>query len=118
MNSSQRIVFNSVATYTHSVLGAGLALFSSRWVLNALGQTDFGLFSVVGPIIVFITFLNTVMAISTARHYAFSIGKGDMVEVRSWLQLFSGRQCLRHLDWPVFLSPFKRHRRNLTISVQ
>lgn len=61
-----------------------MALFGSRWVLNALGQTDFGLFSVVGSIIVFITFLNSVMAGSAARHYAYSIGQGDPAEVNRW----------------------------------
>ena len=72
MNSSHRIVLNTVATYTRSVIGAALALFSSRWILNALGETDYGLFSVVGSMIIFIMFLNTVMAGSAARHFAFS----------------------------------------------
>lgn len=84
MTSSQRIVLNTIATYTRSVIGAGLALFSSRWVLNALGQTDFGLFSVVGSIIVFITFLNTVLSGSAARHYAYAIGQGDLEQVNRW----------------------------------
>ena len=43
----------------------GMALFSSRWVLNSLGQSDFGLYSVVGSIIVFIVFLNSVMAFAS-----------------------------------------------------
>jgi O-antigen/teichoic acid export membrane protein len=84
MNPTQRIAFNTMATYTRSVLGIALALFSSRWVLDALGQTDFGLFSVVGSIIVFITFLNSVMAGSAARYYAFSIGQDDTTEVNRW----------------------------------
>lgn len=106
MNSSQRIVLNTVATYTRSVLGAGLALFSSRWVLNALGQTDYGLFSVVGAIIVFITFLNTVMSGSAARHYAYSIGQGDLVEVCRWFNTALGihlvlAAVLIVIGWPV-----------------
>lgn len=84
MTPSQRIILNTIATYTRSVIGAGLALFSSRWVYNALGQTDFGLFSLVGAIIVFITFFNTVLSGSAARHYAFAIGQGDSLEVGRW----------------------------------
>jgi len=72
MNPSHRIVLNTAATYTRSVLGAGLALFSSRWVLAALGQSDYGLFSVVASIIIFITFLNTTMAVSVARSVKLS----------------------------------------------
>jgi len=82
--SNKRIALNTVVTYTRTILAAALALFSSRWVLNALGQTDFGLFSVVGSLIIFITFLNTVMAGSAARHFAYSLGRGDHHEVTRW----------------------------------
>lgn len=84
MNSSHRIIFNTAATYTRSLLAIGLALFSSRWILNALGQTDFGLFSVVGSLIVFINFLNSVMASSASRYFAYVIGQGDSEEVKRW----------------------------------
>ena len=84
MNSSYRIVLNTAAIYTRSVFSIGLALFSSRWVLNALGQTDFGLFTVVGSLIIFIVFLNSVMAGSASRHFAYAIGQGDPEEVKRW----------------------------------
>ncbi len=106
MNPSQRIAFNTIATYIRSVIGAGLALFSSRWVLNALGQTDYGLFNLVGSIIVFITFVNAVLAGSVARHYAYAIGQGDLDEVKRWFNtawsihlLLSG--ILVIIGWPI-----------------
>lgn len=77
MTASQRIVFNTLATYGRSLLALALGLFSTRWVLNALGATDFGLYSVVGAIVVFITFLNGVMSNSIARFYAYAIGRGQ-----------------------------------------
>ena len=106
MDPSHRIVLNTAATYTRSIIAAGLALFSSRWVLAALGQSDYGLFSVVGSIIVFITFLNTTMAVSVARHYAFSIGKGDSIEVSRWFNAalsihLSLAAVLILIGWPV-----------------
>jgi O-antigen/teichoic acid export membrane protein len=82
--SSNRIIINTAATYVRSVFVLVLALFSSRWVLGALGASDFGLFAVVGSIIGFITFLNTVMSASAARHFAFAIGRGDSAEVNKW----------------------------------
>ncbi len=84
MQSSSRIAINTAATYTRSLLGVGLALFSSRWILQALGATDFGLFQVVGSLIVFLTFFNSVMASSAARHFAFAIGKGNTEDVNRW----------------------------------
>jgi O-antigen/teichoic acid export membrane protein len=84
MTPSQRIALNTIATYSRSVLSAALGLFSLRWVLGALGPSDFGLFSVVGSIITFIVFLNGVMAGSAARHFAYSIGEGDSEKVNQW----------------------------------
>jgi O-antigen/teichoic acid export membrane protein len=84
MPPSQRIALNTIATYSRSVISAALGLFSIRWVLGALGQSDFGLFSVVGSIITFIVFLNGVMAGSAARHFAYSIGEGDSEKVNQW----------------------------------
>lgn len=97
--SSRRIILNTSATYIRSVIAAGLALFSSRWVLSALGQSDYGLFSVVGSIIIFITFLNGVMSVSAARHFAFAIGRGDSDEVNKW---FNASLSI-HLFLPVVL---------------
>ncbi len=106
MNSSHRIIVNTAATYTRSVLALGLALFSSRWVLNALGQTDFGIFAVVGSLIVFVAFLNSVMAASASRHFAYSIGQGDPGEVKRWFNAaFSIHLCLAAglvlSGWPI-----------------
>ena len=106
MNPSQRIAFNATATYARAVFAAGLALFSSRWVLNALGHTDFGLFILVGSIIVFITFLNVVMAGSASRHFAYSIGQGDSAEVNRWFNTaLSIHLCLAVglvlIGWPI-----------------
>ena len=106
MNSSHRIILNTAAIYTRSVFALGLALFSSRWILNALGQTDFGLFAVVGSLIVFITFLNSVMAGSASRHFAYAIGQGEPEDVRRWFNAaFSIHLCLAAglvlSGWPI-----------------
>lgn len=84
MTPSQRIALNTITTYARSIIAAVLGLFSIRWVLEALGPSDFGLFSVVGSIITFIVILNSVMASSAARHFAYSIGQGDTEKVNQW----------------------------------
>ena len=106
MNPTYRIILNTAATYSRSVFAICLALFSSRWVLNALGQTDFGLFTVVGSLIVFIIFLNSVMAGSASRHFAYAIGQGDAEEVRRWFNTaVSIHLCLATglvlIGWPI-----------------
>jgi len=103
---SARIVANTAATYTRSLLAVGLALFSSRWILQALGATDFGLFNVVGALIVFLTFLNRIMAGTEARHFAYAIGKGVLNDINKWfntsltIHLFLSI-ILVALGWPI-----------------
>lgn len=74
MTENRRIVLNVVATYSRALLGLACGLFASRWVLAALGVTDFGLFGVVGGIMAFIGFLNRSLAVANSRFYACSVG--------------------------------------------
>jgi O-antigen/teichoic acid export membrane protein len=76
MKPSTRIILNTLATYSHSLFAMVVSLFSARWVLLALGQSDFGLYGVVGSIVLLIAFLNGGMSVGVARFYAFSIGRG------------------------------------------
>lgn len=77
MKASHRIILNTLATYGHSVFGIALSLFSARWVLQALGQVDFGLYGVVGSLIIMVTFLTGGLSVGVGRFYAFSIGRGQ-----------------------------------------
>lgn len=75
ITENRRIFLNIIFTYGRSLLSIAGALFISRWVLMALGQIDYGLFGVIGGMIVFVQFVNNVLAGATARFYAFSIGE-------------------------------------------
>ena len=76
---------NAAATYARSLVALLLGLFSSRWVLQALGATDFGLYAVVGALVGVFAFVGGLLNVSVARHYAFSIGaNGSADELRKW----------------------------------
>lgn len=78
------IVVNVIATYVRMFVVMGLMLFSERWVLNALGEVDFGLYSLTGTLIIFILFIGNVMAGSMQRFYAYAIGQEDEAEIQKW----------------------------------
>lgn len=104
--SSKQIATNTAITYLRFILSAGLALFSSRWVLNALGQTDYGIFSLVGTLIVFVTALNNLMASSAARYFAYTIGQKDKSELKKWFNASIGihiilAMLLTATGWPI-----------------
>ena len=48
MSPNRRIFLNIAATYGRSLYALVCGLFISRWVLAALGKTDFGLYGVAG----------------------------------------------------------------------
>ena len=75
MTQANRIVLNTLATYGRSLLGLSLGLFSTRWVLAALGKEDLGLYGLMGSCIVFVTLINGILAGTVARFYAYAIGK-------------------------------------------
>lgn len=79
MGSSRRIIINTVATYGRSLLSFGFTLFTARWVLEALGEEDFGLYGVVGSVMFFIALFNTTQTSTVARYFACAIGKESRV---------------------------------------
>lgn len=52
-------------------------VFTSRFVLMALGASDYGLYNVVGGVVSLMAFVNTIMITTTYRYIAFEEGKSD-----------------------------------------
>ena len=81
MTENRRIILNVVATYGRSLFVLVCGLFVGRWALMALGQVDYGLFAVVGALMVFISFINNVLAGSISRFYAIAVGRAKKASV-------------------------------------
>ena len=105
MTQANRLALNTAVSYCRSLLALLLGLFSARWVLQALGQEDYGLYGVVGSLITSISFLNITLSGAVSRFYAFTIGKsiniGDVVFRHEMKELFNAAMCL-HV-WVAFL---------------
>ena len=74
MSPNKRIFLNIIATYGRSLYALVCGLFTARWLLQALGQVDYGLYGVVGGLTAFIAFFNGLLATAVGRFYAVSIG--------------------------------------------
>ena len=92
VTQNKRIIVNILATYGRTVFGAACGIFSTRWVLMALGQEDFGLFGLIGSIVLFLTFFNIQLAGALSRFYAYAVGaarvasdgQAGLEECRKW----------------------------------
>ena len=82
MTAGKRIVLNIVATYGRSLYALAVGLFCSRWTLIALGQTDFGLFGLIGGLITIFGTINSLLISANSRFFAFSMGGEE--ECRKW----------------------------------
>lgn len=72
-NSSKNKVIakNTVALYFRMILATGVALYASRVILEVLGIDDFGIYNVVGGIVVLLSFLQTALANSIQRFLSY-----------------------------------------------
>ena len=58
-----------------------IALYTVRLVLNTLGVIDYGIFSVVGGVVLMFSFLSNTMASATQRFFAFEIGRNNILQL-------------------------------------
>ena len=60
------------------LLSMAVSFYTSRVVLDVLGVDDFGIYNVVGGIVVLFSFINNAMASGTQRFLNFELGKGRL----------------------------------------
>lgn len=76
-NSNRLIAENTAILYIKLIITSIIGLFTSRYIFRALGADDYGLYSVVGSVVVMMAFLNTVMITTTYRYIAYEMGRQD-----------------------------------------
>lgn len=59
-----------------------VGLYASRVVLQTLGESDYGIYSLAGSIVLMLNFLNTGMMQASQRFIAYAIGTGDEAQLR------------------------------------
>lgn len=87
MTPAKRIFLNVAATYGRSLVALAAGVFTGRWLLMALGETDYGLYGLVGALTVLVAFFNYLLAASVERFYAVAAGAGDLAEQRRWFSI-------------------------------
>ena len=79
--NNKRIAKNTLMLYVKMGVMMLVQLYTSRVVLQTLGVDDFGIYNVVGGVVVLFSFLNAAMSSATQRFLNFELGKGDLVQV-------------------------------------
>ena len=76
-DNNKRIAKNTLLLYVRMFFMMGIALYTSRVVLNTLGVEDYGIYNVVGGLVSMFGLLNGSMSSATQRYITFELGKGD-----------------------------------------
>lgn len=79
--NNKRIAKNTLMLYVKMGVMMLVQLYTSRVVLQTLGVDDFGIYNVVGGVVVLFSFLNAAMSSATQRFLNFELGKKDFVQV-------------------------------------
>lgn len=82
MTSTERIAINTLAQHIRSIVNTLLVLYSTRLVLQALGVDDFGIYSLVGGVIMMLGFITNAMLVTTQRNLAYHYVNSDENGVR------------------------------------
>lgn len=74
-SNNKRLAKNTILLYIRMLLNMVISLYTSRIVLATLGFEDYGLYNVVGGVVMMFTFMQSALTSSTQRFLNFAIGE-------------------------------------------
>ncbi len=87
------MALNTCVMYFRMIVTMIVTLLSSRWILLALGEEDFGIYHLVAGLLSMLMFLNVTMASSSQRFISFALGRKDKELINDTFYF----SCLMHL---------------------
>ena len=85
--SNKNIAKNTMFLYFRMGIIMLVQLYTSRIVLNALGVKDYGIYNIVGSIIVAFNFISIPLSNATQRFYNYELGRNNIVNVNKIFNL-------------------------------
>ncbi len=79
--NNKRIAKNTLFLYLRMFLVLIVGLITSRVVLRALGFVDYGIYNVVGGVVLMLNFLNVGMSTASQRFISFALGRTNKTEL-------------------------------------
>lgn len=77
MTTTNRVLINTFAQYLRTVFNVLLALYSTRIVIETLGVSDYGLYSLIAGVVAMLSFVTNALVISTQRYLSYYHGQND-----------------------------------------
>lgn len=74
--NKKKIAKNIIALYCRQMVSIAISIYSVRVILKELGEIDYGIYNVVGGVVLLFSFISHSMASSTQRYLSMSIPCG------------------------------------------
>ncbi len=103
---NKRLAKNTIALYFRSFVVMFVGLYISRTLLKELGAEDYGLYNVVGGIVVLFSFLNGALSLSVQRFINFELGKDNLIGAKRVFSASMGVQLILMLTLFVIIESF------------
>ena len=81
--NNKRIAKNTMYLYFRMLFMTFIGLYTSRVILDKLGEVDYGIYNVVGGFVTMFTVVSGTMTTATQRYLSFEIGMKEKGNVRS-----------------------------------
>ena len=99
MNTSKRVIINTLAQYLRTVLNIILSFYSVRLILNILGAEDYGIYTLIAGITSMLSFITQALVSTTQRFMSFYQGKNDVENMKA----FFSNSMLLHICISIIL---------------
>lgn len=97
--NNKRIAKNTIFLYIRMAFMMLVSLYTSRVVLKTLGVEDFGIYNVVGGIVILFSFINNALITATQRFLNYELGQQDVKRVQ---KVFSASLTI-HIAFAILL---------------
>lgn len=82
-NRSQVIARNAIFLYIRMIFVLIIGLYLSRVILQTLGVEDFGIYNLVGSVVIFLNFLQAALHNATSRYLTYELGVGNVERLKT-----------------------------------
>ncbi|WP_336533520.1 lipopolysaccharide biosynthesis protein [Bacteroides acidifaciens] len=88
--NNKRIAKNTLILYFRMAVTMLIQLYTSRIVLQALGIDDYGIYNIVGTVVVMFSFISNPLGTATQRFYNYELGKENEGELNKVFNISLG----------------------------
>ena len=105
LTQNKTIAKNTALLYVRMGISMLVGLYTSRVILQVLGVTDYGIYSSVGGLVGFVTFINGALSNGTSRFLVFGLGEGDKNKLKDTFSTCFWVHCLLALALALIIEP-------------